>query len=208
MTDLSLHLAPNAPWPWLALLGVVLVALGVWAYRIAVPPLPRRARRLLPALRVAALLLLAWLLGQPVLERAMSGRTRVVVLLDRSASMALPAGPGEGPRSAVAARAVKALEQAWRGRASVTVLPFAARLEADSARGGRPGSAGATALGDALAALAAAPAGQDAGAVVVRCRERSVTSSGRGRYSLDDSWIVQATAVRREPGRQAAGPRG
>ena len=167
MTDLSLHLAPNAPWLLLLALSVAFLALGVWAYRIAVPPLPRWARRLLPALRVVALLLLAWLLGQPVLERAASGRKRVVVLLDRSASMDLPAGPGEGTRSAAAARAVKALEQAWRGRAGVTVLPFAARLEPDSARAGTSGSAGATALGDALAGLAAAPAGQDAGAVIV-----------------------------------------
>jgi hypothetical protein len=167
VTDLSLHLAPNAPWLLLAALSVAFLMLGLWAYRIAVPPLPRWARRLLPALRVAALLLLAWLLGQPVLERAMGGRSRVVVLLDRSASMALPAGPGKGTRSAAAARAVKALEQAWRGRANVTVLPFAARLEPDSARAGRSGSTGATALGDALAALAAGPAGQDAGAVVV-----------------------------------------
>jgi len=167
VTDLSLHLAPNVPWLWLAVLSVAFLTLGVWAYRIAVPPLPRWARRLLPALRVAALLLLAWLLGQPVLERAVGGRTRVVVLLDRSASMALPAGPGEGSRSAAAARAVKALEQAWRGRANLTVLPFAARLEPDSVRVGAVRAAGATALGDALAALAAAPAGQDAGAVVI-----------------------------------------
>jgi hypothetical protein len=167
VTDLALHLAPNAPWLLLLALSLAFLALGAWAYRIAVPPLPRGARRLLPALRVAALLLLAWLLGQPVLERAAGGRTRVVVLLDRSASMDLPEGPRGGTRAAAAAGAVKALEQAWRGRASVTVLPFAARLAADSTRTGAPGSAGATALGDALAALASAPAGQDAGAVIV-----------------------------------------
>jgi hypothetical protein len=167
VTDLSLHLAPNAPWAWLLLASAALVVLGAWAYRIAVPPLPPWARRLLPVLRVTAVVLLVWLLGQPVIERSMGGRARVVVLLDRSASMALPAGPGEGPRSAVAAGAVRALERAWRGRASVTVLHFAARLEADSARAGASPAAGATALGDALGALALAPAGQDAGAVVV-----------------------------------------
>ena len=164
MTDLSLHLAPNAPWLALLALSLAFLALAVWAYRIAVPPLPRWARRLLPALRVVALGLLAWLLAQPVLERATSARSRVVVLLDRSASMDLPAAPGGGSRALAAGRAVRVLEQAWRGRAGVTVLPFAARLEADSAR---VRAAGATALGDALAALAAAPSGQDAGAVVV-----------------------------------------
>ena len=99
MTGLSLHLAPSAPWLLLVALSVGFLALGAWAYRIAVPPLPRWARRLLPVLRVAALLLLAWLLGQPVLERAAGGRSRVVVLLDRSASMDLPAGPGGGSRA-------------------------------------------------------------------------------------------------------------
>ncbi len=165
MTDLSLHLAPHAPWLWLLLASLAFVALGVWAYRIAVPPLPRAARRLLPAFRGLALVLLAWLLGQPVLERAAGGRPHVVVLLDRSASMDLPVAPGGETRARAAARATTALVQAWRGRASVDVLPFDARLEADSARAG--GDAGATALGDALEALASLPAGQGAGAVIV-----------------------------------------
>ena len=81
MTDLSLHLAPNAPWLLLLALGVAFLALGVWAYRIAVPPLPRRARRLLPALRVAALLLLAGLLGQPVLGALLLAAVGQVVAL-------------------------------------------------------------------------------------------------------------------------------
>lgn len=165
MTDLSLHLAPNAPALWLALVSLVLVALSVWAYRFAIPPLPARARRLLPFLRTVALLLLAWLLAQPVLERARAGRAaRLVVLLDRSRSMELPASPGGASRATEAGAAAQAIGRAWRGRATVTVVPFASRLGSDSASAG---ARGATALGDALAALPLAPEGQELDGVVV-----------------------------------------
>jgi len=166
MVLVRLHLAPQAPWLVLLALSLALAALGVWAYRFAVPPLPRSARRLLPALRVVALLLTAWLLAQPVLVSGIGGRAGVVVLLDRSASMSLPVAPRAATRAAAAEDAVRALGRAWAGRARVTVLPFATRLGSDGARADC-GSTGATALGDALTALASAPAGREAGAVVV-----------------------------------------
>ena len=171
MTHLSLHLAPNAPMLWLALGSLILIALSLWSYGFAVPPLPARARRLLPGLRAIALLALVWLLAQPVLDRARAGRAaQIVVLLDRSRSMDLPAGsgPGSGPRTGTradqAARAVEAITGAWRGRARVRVVPFAARLGGDSAVAA---SRGATAHGDALQALALAPQGQAMDGVVV-----------------------------------------
>uniref|UniRef100_A0A832I419 VWA domain-containing protein n=1 Tax=Eiseniibacteriota bacterium TaxID=2212470 RepID=A0A832I419_UNCEI len=170
VNDVAFHLAPNAPWLPLALLSAGAVALALWAYRFAIPPLPAFARRALATLRAAALLALLWLLAQPVLLRARGGEARVVVLLDRSASMDLPAAPnaaGGAParsRAAAAERAVAALRSAWRGRAALEVVPFASRLAADSADAG---PRGATALGDALAALGRAPAGEAAGAVVV-----------------------------------------
>ena len=167
VTDLSLHLAPSAPMLWLALGSLVLIAISLWSYGFTVPPLPGRARRLLPALRVVALLALIWLLAQPVLDRARAGRSaRLVVLLDNSRSMDLPAGRGSGvvTRASEAARAVEAITGAWRGRAGVRVVPFAAGLGTDSAA---VGSRGATALGDALEALPLAPEGQELDGVVV-----------------------------------------
>ncbi|MFI5371545.1 MAG: hypothetical protein ACHQ52_08310 [Candidatus Eisenbacteria bacterium] len=167
MPELHLHLAPNAPWLPLLLLSVALAALGVWAYRFRIPPLGVLARRALPLLRALALVALAWLLAQPVLERARAGRgAQVVVLLDRSASMGLPDGPGDATtRAARAAHAVEALRDAWRGRARITVMPFAARLASDTLPAGADG---ATALGTALTQLAASPEGQQLdGAVVV-----------------------------------------
>jgi hypothetical protein len=165
VTDLSLHLAPNAPAPWIALVSLVLVALSLWAYRFAIPPLPARARRLLPVLRALALVALAWLIAQPVLERARAGRSaHLVVLLDRSRSMDLPAAPGGAPRAAEAQAAVDAITRAWRGRAAVRVVPFATRLGGDSAAAS---ARGATALGDALEALPLSPEGQELDGVVV-----------------------------------------
>jgi len=164
MTDLALHLAPNAPWVWLLLLSLALLALAVWAYRIAIPPLPALARRVLPALRAFALLALVWLLAQPVLERLGGDAAQVVVLRDRSSSMDLPSAPGGPPRSVVADQAVNELKRAWRGRARVQVLDFASRLGLDSTG---IGSAAGTALGSALASLGRSPAGERTSAVVV-----------------------------------------
>jgi hypothetical protein len=164
VTPLSFHLAPNAPWLTLLALSLGVVLLARWAYRFGAPPLPALARAALTVLRVAALVLLLWLLAQPVLERSSGGHPQLVVLLDRSRSMALPASPGGPPRSTVADRAVSELERAWRGRAGVQVIPFASRLGGDSAQASNPG---ATALGDALASLALSPAAERASGVVV-----------------------------------------
>jgi len=148
----------------LALLTLGGVALALWAYRFAIPPLPVSARRALPALRALALALLLWLLAQPVLERSPRAGRKLVVLLDRSRSMDLAETPGGPPRAREAERAVGELVRGWRGGSRVEVLPFAARLNTDSASvEGRD----ATALGDALQALALAPQGQSASAVVV-----------------------------------------
>jgi hypothetical protein len=164
VSPFPLHLAPNAPWFLLALLTVLLALVSLWAYRFAVPPLPGGARRVLPLLRALALLLLLWLLAQPVFERAAAGRARIAVLVDRSRSMDLPASPGGPSRAQVAAQAVEEIRRAWRGRAAVDVIPFA----------GAPGTGadstvrrGATALGDALESLARSPEGQRANGVVV-----------------------------------------
>jgi len=164
VTPTSLHLAPHAPWAWLLVITLVLAGLARWSYRFREPPLPPAARRLLPALRFLAVVVLAWLLAQPVLERLRGVEARLVILLDRSRSMDLPVRSGGESRAAAATRAVETLRRAMRGRAAVEVIPFASALEPDSARITNRGS---TALGDALQQLAGAAAGQRATAVVV-----------------------------------------
>lgn len=164
MNDLSLHFSPNAPWPALAALTLALVALAVWAYRFGIPPVPRIVRQVLAVLRAVVLVALAWMLAQPVLERALpaSGR-RVTVLLDTSASMDLPASAGGPARSEVAALAARELAAALRGRATVETRGFAAALAGDSGGVSRQ----STALGDVLAALAAAPVERRPDGVIV-----------------------------------------
>ena len=164
MNDFALHLAPNAPWPALLVLSLALLALAAWAYRFSLPPVPAALRRLLGVLRAAVLVALAWLLAQPVLERVLpaSGR-RVTVLVDASASMDLPASPGGPTRAQVAERAAREIAGALRGRATVETRHFASALAGDSAAA----SAQSTALGDALAALAAAPVERRPDGVIV-----------------------------------------
>lgn len=159
-----LHLAPQTPWLPLALIALALIALGVWAYRFVIPPLPALARRALPALRVLAFVGLVLLLAQPVLERGIGGSGSIAILVDRSSSMMLPGSAAGRTRGEEAERAARDVAAAWRGRAAVRTLPFASRLGADSAGVGSPE---VTALGDALDALAAQPDGQDVNGVVV-----------------------------------------
>ena len=94
MTRIPLHLAPNAPWIALSIASLALFAVGRWAYRFAAPPLPALTRRAPTTLRLGALLLLLWLLAQPVFERTRGAEARLVVLRYRSGSIDLPVRPG------------------------------------------------------------------------------------------------------------------
>jgi len=159
-----LHLAPGTPWGWLLAATLAVAVLGMWAYRFAAPPLPALARRVLTLLRFAALALLLWLLAQPALDLPGAGRAHLVVLLDRSRSMALPVRAGGETRAVAAARAVESLERSLRGRASLEVIPFAEHLTSSAA--GDSG-AGATALGTALGELGGSEALRRASAALV-----------------------------------------
>ena len=166
MIALSLHLAPNAPWPWLTLATVAVVVLAIWAYSFRLPPIPALARRLLMALRVVSLAILVWLLATPVLERALpSSGTRVTVLVDRSLSMEQAEKKGGGTRAEAAERALHELRAELRGRAKVEVLSFAGTPIADTVRSAGPRSASAP--GTALMALAKRPLGQRPDGVIL-----------------------------------------
>ena len=186
------HLAPRAPWGPLVVASAAFIVLALWAYRFAVPPLPKWSRGALPLLRMASLLALAWLLAQPVLERSRGRQaTRVAVLVDRSWSMDLPAGPGERrTRAQIADAAVHDLLSALRGRAVVREMPFAGRLGADSSwRQTR----GATALGSVLAALSRSSEGQDLDGVIVV--SDGIVNAGEDPVSAARSLGVPVSAV-------------
>ncbi len=161
MNDLHLHLAERSPWLLLLVLTLACVALGIWAYRFRRPPLPALAKRMLPLLRILALAGLLWLLAQPVLERALPGRgARVTILVDRSRSMQLPQVAGGPSREAAAAALARTLTNELRGGARIEQALVAAALDTG-------GSADATAIGSALAALAARPESERPDGVVV-----------------------------------------
>ncbi|MFN8586955.1 MAG: hypothetical protein U0704_04060 [Candidatus Eisenbacteria bacterium] len=166
MTDLALHFAPRAPWVPIVFGALAVALLAAWAYRFAMPPVGTVWRRVLAVSRALVLVALVALLGQPVLERALpaSGR-RVTVLVDRSASMSLPERPGGAAREAAATADAHDVAAALRGRAQVREAGFAAALLGDSAKAGE--GRDATALGDALAALADLPLERRPDGVVV-----------------------------------------
>jgi hypothetical protein len=161
----NFSLAPGSI-PWLALALLLALALAVWAYRFALPPLAPGTRRLLSALRGLGLAVLLLLLARPLLSLVeRPGRPEVLVLEDRSLSMNLPAGEGTGQgapaaqtRAQVAERAAAELARRLGGRFHVRRWQFAARaFEAGSDSAGRLDRA-STALGDAIAAAGDLPA--------------------------------------------------
>ncbi|MBN2288380.1 MAG: VWA domain-containing protein [Candidatus Glassbacteria bacterium] len=81
---------------WLVLLPAAALVVAWWTYRRTFPPLSAGYRLLLLGLRIAVVALTGMLLFEPVvsLTRSRSRPERVAVLVDRSASMLLPAEGG------------------------------------------------------------------------------------------------------------------
>jgi hypothetical protein len=106
--------------PSVWLLAAALVAVAAFAYWRTTPELPRRTRLWLAALRTAAFVVLTLLLLDPraVRRGERDEAARVVLLVDRSASMSLPANGWSGgeTRFDAATRTAKALESALDAR--------------------------------------------------------------------------------------------
>ncbi|MDH3217052.1 MAG: hypothetical protein OEN01_12315 [Candidatus Krumholzibacteria bacterium] len=85
---------------WVLLLALALVFVAYYGYRNTTPTISRRLRIVLVSLRVAAFLLVVFLLMDPryVYQTAHTEPARVVALIDHSASMSLPL---RGPDSAL-----------------------------------------------------------------------------------------------------------
>ena len=139
---------------WAVPLVLVAIALSVWAYRFALPPLAPGSRRLLFVLRALPLAALIFLLARPIFSSPEPGGGReIVVLEDRSLSMDLPSADPRRTRAEVARRAADDVARRLGGRYRVRRYVFAAEtrpMESDSA--GRLDRA-STALGDAIASL-------------------------------------------------------
>src|SRR5690348_15223224 len=138
MRFLSFSLAPHAL-AWLVPAALALAALAVWAYRAIAPSLPARTRSTLTWLRAAALVGMAFLLARPLLSLAsdLAGRGTIVVLVDRSRSMDLPADSTGGDharsRAVVARAAADRVVRALAGHARVVERAFAGGVFAKDA---------------------------------------------------------------------------
>jgi hypothetical protein len=161
----SISLGVNGPWVVAFWIGLALAAaLAIWAYRAPVPPLPRASRIVLGMLRFLALGLLVFAIFQPVVTVASRGDERplLAVLLDRSASMNLPAdAKGDSTRRIqAAARLLGELAPALEREFDVRAYGFGAGLGEIAREEGKPAgeiaaTEGATALGPALSELLA-----------------------------------------------------
>lgn len=155
--NLSLHL--DRP---LLFLGIWL-ALSLWALwiyaRSRPDPGPRR-RRLLLALRLTASLLLSLMIGGWSLHGQRSDRIKpgLTILLDSSASMALPPAAGEeGSRYETALGYIEQLREGLGESADLEVLAFDEKLRPEGVPALAEGPA--TNLAAALEALPVSPAG-------------------------------------------------
>ena len=145
----------NGSFLWLTLGIVVAVTVAAWAYRFALPPLSLRTRGTLWLLRALAVSALLLLLARPLLSLAEKSRANEVVILeDRSLSMALPGDqPGES-RAQAASRAVERLKQQIGDRYSIRHWVFASQAHETVGDSIPQLERAATALGDAVSALA------------------------------------------------------
>jgi hypothetical protein len=144
-------LAPHL-WRWV-FLCLPALALAFWSYYRILAPLTRPARWVLWTLRGAAFLLVLFALWQPVMTAVLrdSGKPGLAILVDHSASMALPAGdgaPGES-RAAEAAAVSRSVAKELKDRFRLQWYGFTDRVfPASPDSSDAPG--GNTGLGHAL----------------------------------------------------------
>ncbi len=156
---------------WVVPLAAVLVALALYAYWRTSPDVSGRPRLVLTVLRMTAFLVLALLLFDPrsIWRGNRVEDARVVVLVDRSASMSLPAEGWQGGESRFdAARRVAAgMSDAVSGRgAKAETLFFSSDLDDRGGQDARPDRQG-TDIARALESVTRRFEGENLAAVVV-----------------------------------------
>ncbi len=156
---------------WVAPLAAILVALALFAYWRTSPDVAGRLRAALTSLRIAVFVVLAVLLLDPraIWRSERQEAPRVVVLVDRSASMSLPAQGWEGGESRfeLARDVGEEVSRAVSARGARTeMLYFSADLEAESADEAAPDGQG-TDIARALQSAARRLEGENLAAILV-----------------------------------------
>lgn len=199
---------PLPSWVW-ALLVVAALLLAWWTYRGL--PGPRAGRAAMGVLRGSIIVLLALLAAGPQLrlEQMRTEADRIFVLVDRSASMGVPDGPGgltrDGQAAAALDRARPALD-ALGERSEVVRVAFGSTTRAVG--DADPGDADeqATRLGAALAATLDAARGGPIGGVVLLTDGRStdpIPASVRRRLESERVPLFPVALGSEEPVRSA-----
>ncbi|MBM3286027.1 MAG: hypothetical protein FJY88_01540 [Candidatus Eisenbacteria bacterium] len=168
MQQLSLEFLSPQRNLWLLLVPVG-VALAVWAYYRTVAPLERPSRTVLQILRGLAILIVLFALAEPVLTIVLPdpGKPRIALLIDGSASMALPgSGPAAGSRAERARDLAREIADRLGSDFRVDQYAFDSAL-APRERDAPARSAGNTAIGDALDALASREGGRPLGGAIL-----------------------------------------
>ncbi len=116
-------------WPWIAVIGVAagLVILVLATYPSGVRHLPKLPRRLLLALRLASVLVLAMAMVRPAIEFRNTDKARAViyVLADASRSMGTQDGPGGVSRRKALVTRVEECRSLWERLGQAVDLRFA-----------------------------------------------------------------------------------
>jgi uncharacterized membrane protein len=167
--SIALHLLGRQA-PYLVLALVLGLLAAAWAYRRTLAPLSARLRGILWVLRAAALLIAVFMLFQPLLSLVLrSGeKPRLVLLADRSGSMAMPDGSGKPRAGAILAAAGQA-EERLRGSFETERRAFAGSVApvAGSLADIRPLDGAPTAIGAALREVFEADPDRPVGGVIL-----------------------------------------
>ncbi len=156
MNRISLEFLSTHGMVWLCL-APALIAAAIWFYYRTLAPLDPPKRNLLRVLRALAFLIVLFALAEPVLTLVLpeSGKPGLAVLVDGSASMALPASnPAIPSRGAEGAGLAAQIDERMKHSFRLDWFRFGAALRGSD--GPLPAfSEGNTAIGDCLTALGA-----------------------------------------------------
>jgi hypothetical protein len=191
MNQISLEFLSSRAWLWL-LLAPAFLALAVWAYYRTLAPLTRPARSWLRVLRGLAFLIVLFALAEPILTLVLPepGKPGLAVLVDGSASMALPgAGSGEesGTRAREASAIVRQLTERLGGDFRLDWFHFDSGTTPEEKPPAEK-SQGNTALGAALESMTARQATRPVSGVVL-------VSDGANTVGHDPVGIARTSAV-------------
>lgn len=182
------HLAITIKAGLLILAFASAVALSFWVYRYTIPPISRRLRFVLIALRSASLFLIFFLLGEPLLSLLVRSteEPRLEILVDNSRSMAIRDRQGDRSRvlaNILSSSAISSLGSI--GKPHYTLFDATQKPLSQFSRDSLTFAGDGTDIGSALKSLRGAAAAQNTQAVLL-LTDGNVTSGMSPLYEADE----------------------